>query len=149
MKEHSMVLTTIAVPVHTDVDRLEALRLILEGDVITPGHSDYESARSTLYGATRFPMAVVRVASTGHVVSAVNFARQHGVPLAVRSGGHSLARHSVIDGAVVVDFSSRSIPKPGSPVSRQERHPPILLVRQTGMDWRSRPATPIQSGSGG
>ena len=39
------------------------------------------------------------------VATVVNFARDHGLPLAVRSGGHSLAYLSVIDDAIVVDLS--------------------------------------------
>ncbi|MEZ4571227.1 MAG: FAD-dependent oxidoreductase [Thermomicrobiales bacterium] len=51
-------------------------------------------------------MAIVRVADANDVTLAVNFARDNALPLVVRSGGHSLAGHSMVDGAVVVDLSS-------------------------------------------
>jgi FAD/FMN-containing dehydrogenase len=47
----------------------------------------------------------VRVANEQDVAETVRFARDHGLPLAVRSGGHSLAQYSVIDDVVVVDLS--------------------------------------------
>ena len=53
----------------------------------------------------RRPLAIVRAANAQDVAAAVNFARDHALPLAVRSGGHSLAYLSVIDGALVVDLS--------------------------------------------
>ena len=53
----------------------------------------------------RRPLAIVRAANAQDVAEAVSFARDHALPLAVRSGGHSLAHHSMIDGAIVVDLS--------------------------------------------
>lgn len=78
----------------------------LRGRLITPGDSDYDEARRVLYFTVdRRPLAIVRPAGAEDVVEAVSFAREHDVPLAVRSGGHSLAFHSVVDDAIVVDFS--------------------------------------------
>jgi FAD/FMN-containing dehydrogenase len=102
-----MIFTNPVLSAHASVaDHLETLRLRLSGDVITTNSADFDDARTTLYGRTRTPLAIVRVSTTDDVVATVNFARDHAFPLAVRSGGHSLAQHSVIDGAVVVDFSS-------------------------------------------
>lgn len=53
----------------------------------------------------RYPLAVVRVAAEQDVVAAIRFARANNVQLAIRSGGHSLAHYSVIDDAIIVDFS--------------------------------------------
>ena len=50
-------------------------------------------------------MAVVRAATEYDVSLAVTFARQQNIPLAIRSGGHSLALHSVVDDALVIDLS--------------------------------------------
>jgi FAD/FMN-containing dehydrogenase len=85
---------------------LEELRSRLFGELITPDSLDYETARRTQnVESNRFPLAIVRVQNEYDVAAAVNFAREQGVPLAIRSGGHSVALHSMIDEALVVDFS--------------------------------------------
>lgn len=87
-------------------DQLEALRARLAGQLITAASADFDAARKVLYiDVDRRPLAVVRAASAQDVAEAVRFARDRGMPLAVRSGGHSLARYSVIDDAIVVDLS--------------------------------------------
>jgi FAD/FMN-containing dehydrogenase len=52
----------------------------------------------------RYPLAIVRAANAQDVAEAVRFARTHDLPLAVRSGGHSIAAHSMVDDAIVVDL---------------------------------------------
>jgi FAD/FMN-containing dehydrogenase len=87
-------------------DELEALRSRLAGELITAANADFDTARKVLYiTIDRRPLAVVRAANALDVVEAVRFARDRALPLAVRSGGHSLAHHSMIDDAVVVDLS--------------------------------------------
>src|SRR3954454_10227142 len=85
---------------------MEQLRFHLRGRLITPGDAEYDDARRVLYFTVdRRPRAIVRAADARDVATAVNYARDHALPLAVRSGGHSLAYLSVIDGAIVVDLS--------------------------------------------
>jgi FAD/FMN-containing dehydrogenase len=87
-------------------DQLEALRARLTGRLITAASADFDAARKTLYiTIDRRPLAVVRAANAQDVAEAVRFAHDCGLPLAVRSGGHSLAHLSVIDDAIVVDLS--------------------------------------------
>jgi FAD/FMN-containing dehydrogenase len=87
-------------------DQFQGLRLRVTGQVITASHADYDAARKTLYVTLdRRPLVIVRAASALDVAEAVRFARAQGLPLAVRSGGHSLAHLSVIDDAMVVDLS--------------------------------------------
>jgi FAD/FMN-containing dehydrogenase len=71
------------------------------------GDADYDVARS-LHDISfdREPWMVVRARSASDVVQAVRFARLHRLPLTARSGGHSVAGHSSIDGAVVVDVAN-------------------------------------------
>ena len=89
------------------LDPLEVLRSRLDGQLITATDADYDAARQVVYiTVDRRPLAIVRPANAQDVAEAVKYARNHAVPLAVRSGGHSLAHHSVIDDALVVDLSS-------------------------------------------
>src|SRR5919199_6082231 len=88
------------------VGHLEALRSRLDGNLITPASADFDDARRVLYiTVDRRPLAIVRAASTQDVVEAVTYARDNTLPLAVRSGGHSLAYYSMIDDAMDVDLS--------------------------------------------
>jgi len=89
------------------IDRMDALRSRLKGQLLTLGSAAYDEARRTIYiHVDRYPLAIVRAADAGDVAAAVDYARNHGLPLAVRSGGHSLAQLSVVDGALVVDLST-------------------------------------------
>ena len=87
-------------------DPLEALRAQLDGQLITSTDAAYDDARKVVYiTVDRRPLAIVRAATAQDVARAVTYAREHALPLAVRSGGHSLAHHSVINDALVIDLS--------------------------------------------
>jgi FAD/FMN-containing dehydrogenase len=78
----------------------------LRGRVITPDDSEYEQARSVFYGGfDRRPAVIVRVADATDVARVIALARETGLELAVRSGGHSVAGHGVSDGGIVLDLS--------------------------------------------
>ncbi len=86
---------------------IKRLRGNLTGRVISHEDSDYDKARTIFYGGfNRHPAAVIRVAHAADVSRLILFARETGLELAVRSGGHSLAGHSVIDGGLVLDLSA-------------------------------------------
>ncbi len=79
----------------------------LAGDVISPASQEYEHTRRIWnHMIDRYPAAVVRCANQSDVSIAITFARELGVDLAVRGGGHSLAGHSVIDDGLVIDLSA-------------------------------------------
>jgi hypothetical protein len=92
------VASTISIP---------QLRAALNGRVITPDDAAYDHARAVFYGGfdQRRPTVIVRVADTTDVARVVELARETGLELAIRSGGHSLAGHSVSDGGIVLDLS--------------------------------------------
>jgi len=84
---------------------LPELRAILNGRVIAPDDAGYDEARTVFYGGIdRRPAVIVRPADATEVSLVVSLARETGVELAVRSGGHSLAGHSVSDGGIVLDL---------------------------------------------
>jgi FAD/FMN-containing dehydrogenase len=75
--------------------------------VIAPGDAAYDQARAVFYGGfDRWPAVIVRVADESDVSRVVSLARASGLELAIRSGGHSTAGHSVSDGGIVLDLSN-------------------------------------------
>ncbi len=82
------------------------LRSSFDGRVTGPGDAGYDQARKVFYGKwDRRPAAVVRPTSAREVARVVTLAAESGSELAVRSGGHSLAGHSVSDGGIVLDLA--------------------------------------------
>ena len=85
---------------------VQELRTVFNGQVITPADPEYDQARTVFYGGIdRKPAAIVRAADAADVSRLVSLARETGLELAVRSGGHSPAGHSVSDGGIVLDLS--------------------------------------------
>ena len=84
----------------------DQLRSQLEGELITPHDGAYDEARQVFFkGIDRRPLAVARVADADDVVRVVTAARETGLELAVRSGGHSRAGYGTSDGGLVIDLS--------------------------------------------
>jgi FAD/FMN-containing dehydrogenase len=78
----------------------------LEGRVILPGDPGYDGARAIFYGgADPRPGIIARVAGGDDVARVVGFARETGLELAVRSGGHSVVGHNVFEDGVLLDLS--------------------------------------------
>jgi FAD/FMN-containing dehydrogenase len=79
----------------------------LRGRLIQPDSPDYDAARSVYNGMIdRRPALIARCVDVADVIAAVNFAREHGLPLAVRGGGHSGPGLGVCDDGLVIDLSS-------------------------------------------
>ena len=76
------------------------------GRLIGPDDSDYDEARS-LFNAMfdKRPALIARCANAGDVAKAVAFARAHGLPIAIRGGGHNGAGLGSVDDGVVIDLS--------------------------------------------
>jgi FAD/FMN-containing dehydrogenase len=90
----------------TNNPALEDLRADIQGAVLAVSDDGYDEARRVFYpGYDYSPVAIVRAAGAEDVIHAVKFARQAGLDLAVRSGGHSLAGHSATQGGMVIDLS--------------------------------------------
>jgi FAD/FMN-containing dehydrogenase len=84
---------------------IAALKSGLSGSLILPGDADYDMARTVTYGGVgKRPGVIVKVKNAADVQKAVNVARETGVELAVRSGGHSNAGHSSTEGGMVIDL---------------------------------------------
>ncbi|KQT02255.1 FAD-binding oxidoreductase [Cellulomonas sp. Leaf395] len=77
-----------------------------EGEVLVPDSPDYDVARTVWNGTVdRRPAYVVRCAGTDDVRAAVRVARELGLPLGVRGGGHSAPGWAVPDGGLMIDLS--------------------------------------------
>ena len=85
---------------------IDQLRETVRGPVIGPNDALYDEAR-TVYNARidRRPAVIVRVRDAADVAVAVDYAREHDVPVATRGGGHSVPGFGTVDGGVVVDLS--------------------------------------------
>jgi FAD/FMN-containing dehydrogenase len=82
------------------------LRAELAGQVIAPDDAGYDRARAVFFPMfDRRPAVVVRPVDAGEVAYVVRLARESGLELAVRSGGHSSAGHGVTEGGIVLDLS--------------------------------------------
>src|SRR5687768_14128997 len=87
-------------------DPVSELRASFDGRVIAPEDAAYDAARAVFYGSrNRRPAAIVRAKDAADVSCVVTLVREKGLELAVRSGGHSLAGHSVSEGGIVLDLS--------------------------------------------
>ena len=92
----------------TDVsdEALEELRMLVRGNVLTPGDEAYEPVRAP-YNAMQVdrPALIVQCSGTADVVDTVNFARANGLEVAVRGGGHSVAGLSSSNGGMLIDLA--------------------------------------------
>jgi FAD/FMN-containing dehydrogenase len=89
-----------------DEAAIQAFSSRVRGQLIRPEDDDYDEARTVFYGGyDRRPALVVRVKDATDISHVIALARESGLELAVRSGGHSVAGHSTIDGGIVLDLT--------------------------------------------
>ena len=82
------------------------LRSDLNGEVIGPDDAAYDEARQVIFkGVDRRPAVVARVAGAHDVARVITLARESGLELAVRSGGHIRAGYGTSEGGIVIDLS--------------------------------------------
>ncbi|HEX2129296.1 MAG TPA: FAD-binding oxidoreductase [Solirubrobacterales bacterium] len=75
------------------------------GDVVTPADPEYDTLRAVFNGSIdRRPAFIARAESAADVQAAIRFARESGMALTPRAGGHSLAGFSAIDDGLVIDL---------------------------------------------
>src|SRR4051794_22765003 len=85
---------------------VDDLRGRFAGAVIGPEDDGYDTARATFAVSDLHPAAIVRAANVDDVRRAVDLARETGLELAVRSGGHSGAGHGSTEGGILLDLAA-------------------------------------------
>lgn len=88
-------------------DALETLRARLRGELIGRSDPRYDDARALYNGMIdKRPFAIARCANVADVITAVTFAREHGLLLAIRGGGHNGPGLGSCDDGLVIDLSA-------------------------------------------
>jgi FAD/FMN-containing dehydrogenase len=111
-----------------DESTIPMIRGRFEGELLEPGDDGYDEAR-TVFNAMidRRPRLIVRCAGAADVVAGVLLARETGLPLAVRGGGHGVNGHAVCDDGIMLDLT---------PMKRIDVDPEARVVRaQAGVLW--------------
>src|SRR5437867_12493946 len=83
-----------------------ALKASLRGELSQPTDEGYDAARKVYNGMIdRHPCLIVRCADVADVIAAVNFGRENGLLVSIRSGGHNAGGLGVCDDGLVIDLS--------------------------------------------
>src|SRR2546426_6190827 len=92
----------------TSEQALGSLAANVHGSVLRPGDPAYDAARRIFNGMIdRRPRVIVQALGAGDVMQAVRFARGKDPLVAVRGGGHNLARHALWDDGGLIDPAPR------------------------------------------
>ena len=89
-----------------DAEAVDAFVAGIRGRVLRPGEDGYDEARAIWNGLIdRRPALIVQCTGAADVVDAVDFAREHQLPLSIKGGGHNVAGNAVNDDGLVIDLS--------------------------------------------
>jgi len=91
-----------------DQDAINKFRIRLQGQLILPADQEYDRARRVEYWnptTDKHPIMIARCAQADDVARCVDFARQHDLAIAVRSGGHSFLGWGTCDDGLILDVS--------------------------------------------
>ena len=85
---------------------IDEIRSSIRGTLLTPYDAGYDSARIVWNAMIdRRPALIVQCAGAADVIAALQFGREHALPISVRGGGHSVAGSCIIDDGLMIDLS--------------------------------------------
>jgi FAD/FMN-containing dehydrogenase len=91
-----------------DESAINELSQVFRGSLLRRGDAGYDGACSIWNGMiARKPALIARVSGASDVVTCVNFARENGLPLSIRAGGHNVAGTALCDRGLVIDMTMR------------------------------------------
>jgi FAD/FMN-containing dehydrogenase len=124
--------------------QIAALRAAIGGRVLQAQDEGYEQARQ-IWNAMidRYPALIVQCTGTDDIVLALRFARQHGLEVAVRGGGHNIAGHSISDGGLMIDLSGLRAVEVSPAKRRAWVQPGATLADLDAATQRHGLATPV------
>ena len=86
---------------------IDSFEVGLRGQVIRKGDPTYDEARAVWNGMIdKYPALIARCQGTADVITSVDFAREHDLPLSIRGGGHNVAGTAMCDDGLVIDLSA-------------------------------------------
>ena len=107
----------------------------MKGQIVLPSDPSYDEVRE-IWNAMidRRPALIVRCAEANDVVHAISFARENGLEISIRGGGHNIAGNALCDDGVMIDLSTMRnvfawMPRRSAPMLNLARHWPILMRR--------------------
>ncbi len=85
--------------------KIEELKQRAKGEIILPNDKNYDEAR-TIYNAMidKHPAIIFKCKDVDDVIAAVNFGRENGLEVSIRSGGHNGAGLALVEGGLVHRF---------------------------------------------
>ena len=111
----------------------------LSGPLVVCGDAGYDEAR-TIWNRMidRRPALIARCAGTDDVVTALRFAREHGLLISVRGGGHNVTGNAVCDGGLMIDLS----PMKSARVDPRRRR----MTAAPGLTWKDFDTATLRHG---
>ena len=122
----------------------QTLTAAVKGTVVRPGDSTYDAVRA-IWNAMidRRPAVIVRCADAADVAAAIGFAREQGLEISIRGGGHNIAGSSVCEGGVMIDLSQMRQVRVDAAARRAYVEPGALLADVDRATLEHGLATPL------